>query len=405
MSFKKIIKNIEITKLDNFKGIIYINNKKCFIDNVLVGDIVDIEIYKETSRYYLAKIINFIKKSENRVENLCKYPNCGGCELRYIKNDYYYQIKKDILYSKISKIFPYYKEENIEIFKVNEGKRRRISLNYQNGIYGFYEKNSNNIICIENCLNVVEEINLIIQKLKNVKLANLNFIDITKVDNGITLNFDFNNDFNINELKKIDFLKYFVILITYSIKSNPIIYYCKEKPILKLKNKEIILPEKCFLQATKESQDFMINVVCDNLKDCKKVVDLYCGTGTYTFPLSENSKVFCYEGEELMTNSIKNNSFKTSINAIKRDLFNQPLTDNELNEFDGMVINPPRNGAENQCKFIAKSKVNKVIYISCNLDAFIRDTKLFSDKYKLEKLYLVDQFYMSKHFEIIGVFI
>ena len=105
-----------------------------------------------------------------------------------------------------------------------------------------------------------------------------------------------------------------------------------------------------------------------------------------------------------MINSIKNNSFKSSINAVKRDLFNQPLTNKELDNFDGIVINPPRNGAENQCKFIYKSSLKKIVYVSCNLDTFMRDTKLFVDKYKLEKLYLVDQFYMSKHFEVIGVF-
>lgn len=401
-----ILNNIEIKEISkDYKGITIINNKKCFIDNVIIGDIVDIGVYKETSKYYLAKVINFIKKSNDRIEYKCEYNNCGGCDFECVSEEYYYKIKSEILYSNIIKNFPYFNKENLNIFKVGYGKRRRITLNYANGAFGFFEKESNNIVHIKKCLNVVEDINLIIEKLDNLKLPNLSSLDITKIDNGIILNFNFSNSFNINELKKIEFLKPYSILISYCInQSTPIRYFIKEEPILKLGNKNIIIPEKCFLQATKESQDFMIDTVCKNLEGFKKIADLYCGVGTYSFPLSEKSKVFSFEGDELMVNSINKNSFKTKIVVSKRDLFKQPLICSELNKFDGIVINPPRNGAENQCKFIAKSKVKKIIYISCSLEAFIRDTKLLTNKYKLTNLYMIDQFYMSKHFEIIGVF-
>lgn len=400
------LNNIEIKEISkDYKGITIINDKKCFIDNVTIGDIVDIEVYKETSKYYLAKVTNYIKKSNDRIGCKCEYNNCGGCDFECVSEEYYYKIKSEILYSNIIKNFPYFNKENLNIFKVGYGKRRRITLNYTNGVFGFFEKESNNIVHIKKCLNVVEDINLIIEKLDNLKLPNLSSLDITKIDNGIILNFNFSNSFNINELKKIEFLKPYSILISYCInQSTPIRYFIKEEPILKLGNKNIIIPEKCFLQATKESQDFMIDTVCKNLEGFKKIADLYCGVGTYSFPLSEKSKVFSFEGNELMVNSINKNSFKTKVVVSKRDLFKQPLICSELNEFDGIVINPPRNGAENQCKFIAKSKVKKIIYISCSLEAFIRDTKLFVSKYKLTNLYMVDQFYMSKHFEIIGVF-
>ena len=398
-----IERNIKIQ--NGFTGNLFINRKKCFIDNVVENDIVDIEIYKETSKYYLAKVINFVKKSNFRIKNKCKHCNCGGCELRYIEDDFYYKCKQNILYTNIIKNYPYFEKNDIQLFKVGENKRRRTTLNYKNGIFGFFKKNSNNIVKIDNCLNVTKNINKIIKNINGIELPNLYSVDITEVDNGVMLNFNFSNNFNINKLKKLDSIKNDVILITYCINtSNPIRYFVKEDPIIKLGNRNIIIPDKCFLQATKESQDFMIKIVCDNLKNCKKIADLYCGIGTYSFPLSLNAKVYSFEGDELMINSIKNNSFRSSINACKRDLFNQPLTNKELNDFDGIVINPPRNGAENQCKFIAKSNIKKIIYVSCNLDTFIRDTKLFIDKYKLTSLYLIDQFYMSKHFEVIGVF-
>ena len=402
-----VLNKIQIEKMSkDYKGVVVLGGKKCFIDDVVIGDVVNIDIYKENSKYCLAKVTNFLKKSDNRSLNCkCEYCNCGGCDLEYLSENYYYNLKSDILYSEIIKNFPYFDRNSLKVFKVGYGRRRRISLNYKDGFFGFFKKGSNDIVCIRKCINVVDDINLLIEKLSNLKLKNLSSVDITKVDNGLILNFNFFSSFDINEFKKIDYLKEYSILISYRIDGfKPIRYYCKEEPVLKLKNKNITVPEVCFLQATKESQDFMIDVVCESLGGCKRVADLYCGVGTYSFPLSEKSKVFSFEGDELMVDSINKNLFKSKIIVSRRDLFKQPLICSELNEFDGLVINPPRNGSENQCKFIAKSNVEKVVYISCSIDAFIRDTKLFANNYKLVDLYIVDQFYMSKHFEIIGVF-
>ena len=43
---------VEVLKLDNFgRGITYINDKICFIENALPNEVVEIEIIKETSKY------------------------------------------------------------------------------------------------------------------------------------------------------------------------------------------------------------------------------------------------------------------------------------------------------------------------------------------------------------------
>ena len=43
---------VKIEKLDNFgRGITYLNNRICFVENALPGEIVDIDIIKEKSKY------------------------------------------------------------------------------------------------------------------------------------------------------------------------------------------------------------------------------------------------------------------------------------------------------------------------------------------------------------------
>ena len=73
--------NIEILRLDDkARGKGYIENKIVFIPDVLPNEIVDINIVKETSKYYEGKVINYVKFSNERIESLCPfYSKCGGC--------------------------------------------------------------------------------------------------------------------------------------------------------------------------------------------------------------------------------------------------------------------------------------------------------------------------------------
>ena len=68
--------NIKIEKIDDFgRGIGHVNNKIIFIDNAMIGEIVDVNIIKQTTKYYEGIVINYIKKSNDRVNIKCPYYN------------------------------------------------------------------------------------------------------------------------------------------------------------------------------------------------------------------------------------------------------------------------------------------------------------------------------------------
>ena len=68
---------------------------------------------------------------------------------------------------------------------------------------------------------------------------------------------------------------------------------------------------------------------------------------------------------DLLTDAIKEDlgpKFAANkITAKCKDLVNSPLLINELKDFDGVVINPPRNGAKAQCEILAKSNIQKIV--------------------------------------------
>ena len=78
---------------------------------------------------------------------------------------------------------------------------------------------------------------------------------------------------------------------------------------------------------------------------------------------------------------------------------------NELNRFDGLVLDPPRAGAKEQIAEIARSSVARLAYVSCNPATFARDAKtLIDDGYRLERITPVGQFRWSTHVELAASF-
>ena len=135
-----------------------------------------------------------------------------------------------------------------------------------------------------------------------------------------------------------------------------------------------------------------------------RIADLFCGIGSFTIPLKDafpDASIVGYD------------SFAPSVNVLNRivpakvqDLFRHPLSHEELDKFDVVVLDPPRAGALEQVKQIALSKPKKVVYVSCNPASFARDAcELINSGYKMEKVTPVDQFVFSPHLEIVACFI
>ena len=76
-----------------------------------------------------------------------------------------------------------------------------------------------------------------------------------------------------------------------------------------------------------------------------------------------------------------------------RDLFRRPLLPDEFHKKDGVVIDPPRAGAEAQTHEIANSAVPLVASVSCNPVTFARDARILVDAgFALDWVQPVDQF-------------
>jgi 23S rRNA (uracil1939-C5)-methyltransferase len=94
------------------------------------------------------------------------------------------------------------------------------------------------------------------------------------------------------------------------------------------------------------------------------------------------------------------------VKAETRDLFRRPLMPQELRDYDAVVFDPPRQGAQAQATQLAASKVPVVIAVSCNVATFARDAKVLTDGgYDIKGVTPVDQFRHTPHVELVARFV
>jgi 23S rRNA (uracil1939-C5)-methyltransferase len=165
------------------------------------------------------------------------------------------------------------------------------------------------------------------------------------------------------------------------------------------------LPPAAFLQPTAEGEVLLTGEVVAALGGVKRVVDLYSGCGPFSFAMK--GEVRAFEGDAAMVAALGAAARRAqrNITAEARDLAKRPLLAQELDKFDGAVLDPPRPGAASQAKEIARSKVPVVAYVSCNPESFARDARMLADGgYRIERAVPLDQFLWSPHVELVAIF-
>jgi 23S rRNA (uracil1939-C5)-methyltransferase len=156
-----------------------------------------------------------------------------------------------------------------------------------------------------------------------------------------------------------------------------------------------------FLQATGDGEAALVACVREAIGDAQRTADLFAGLGTFALALP--GKVYAAEASRDAVLALKRAA--PAIAAEHRDLYRRPLDLDELKNFEAVVLDPPRAGAEQQATALATSAVQRIAYVSCNPATFARDAKLLTDGgYRLDWVRPVGQFRWSTHVELAAAF-
>jgi 23S rRNA (uracil1939-C5)-methyltransferase len=181
-------------------------------------------------------------------------------------------------------------------------------------------------------------------------------------------------------------------------------------PVIGIGAAQVALPPGSFLQATAAGEDTLAALVAAHCKKAKHIADLFCGVGPFALRLAAKARVAAFDsdpgGIEALRKAAAGAHGLKPLKAEARDLFRRPLVPQELREFDAVVFDPPRQGAEAQVRQLAACNVPLIVAVSCNVATFVRDAKTLIDSgYRLDAVTPVDQFRHSPHVELVARFL
>ncbi|MDX1924213.1 MAG: methyltransferase, partial [Rickettsiaceae bacterium] len=292
----------------------------------------------------------------------------------------------------------------IEFIKLKNSLRRKINLKFLKKndrlFLGFFAPRSDKIININICPASEKELSEIISPIsdlidKNISDRDSGEIHILKADNGLLVQISLTSSSDIRpefsrRLKSM-IGRNNIISISLYLNNNLKISFNNQKkepedlseeaPYVTFGSYKIEVEPNCFLQPTKESDlvisNFAINAIDEHRdkygfsspKKPLKILDLFCGRGTISIPLgTRGHNIDSYDFDDKALSALSKGSSDLPIRVHKRDLLYNPIND-ELAKYDFIIINPPRIGAEEQMKRIAKAKKEngsdaRIVYIS-----------------------------------------
>lgn len=406
---------LSISRIGHFgDGIADTANGPLYVPFALPGETVDVEpVSGHSDRRHLIRVE---AASAERIEPICPHFGvCGGCAMQHWDLARYRDWKRGLLLTALEQAGI---EAPVDALVDAHGEgRRRMTLHArsnQRGVIevGFSMARGHQIVAIDKCPVLAPSLDraipaawAIAEELQSARKP----LDIQVTATDVGLDVDVRGSGALDSKLSAKLARVADAKRLARLTRHGELVAQRAQPSIMVGKARVNLPAGAFLQATAAGEAELAKRVEAYIGKAKTVADLFCGIGPFALRLAERARVFAADLDEPAVAALKQSAQMTSglkpIDAEKRDLFRRPLAASELNRFDAVVFDPPRQGAEAQSQELAKSKVAAIAAVSCNPATFARDARILIDGgYKLTAMTPIDQFRYSPHVEIAARF-
>ncbi len=387
---------VKCERLDHFgRGIGHVLGKIIFISDFLPSEEALVKIVLDKKKYMVGKIVQLVKKSDDRIDSKCPYKNCG-CGLKNL--DYFktLEFKK----SKVIDILKRYGSIDDVVKEIIPsdniyGYRNKITLKVKDGKIGYFKNKTNDLVEINRCEIASEKSNEIINVLKKSDLSKVREVIIKDFGEVMVV---IKGDMNIDVLKPL----------VNSIYINDKLVYGSKNIIANLGEFKFYVSKDSFFQVNMNVALKLYNKVLEYLDGGKSVLDLYSGTGTISLFLSKHfDEVIGIEiNEEAVRCAFSNKELNNISNVrficgdVSKEIHNLKF------QADSIVVDPPRIGLTIKgISDILNINPRRLVYVSCDPMTLARDLKLFEEKYDIKEVTLFDMFPWTYHVESVCLLI
>lgn len=381
-----------------------------FAPLTLPGEIVTGEV--QGSRLTDVRIVT---PSEHRVKAVCShFKSCGGCQLQHADDDFVAEWKSQVVKHAL-------KAHGLEapfrpIHTSPPQSRRRATFSVRRtkkaAMAGFHARASDVIVQVPNCQLVKPELMQalpVAEAIAECGASRKGEVSVTATRAPAGLDIAVSGGKPLDGQLRIELAglvnRFSLMRLTW----DDEVVAMEQPPAQVFGRAKVVPPAGAFLQATLEGEAALLEAVRDAVDGAARIADLFAGCGTFTLPLAEDAEVHAVESEAEMLKALdagwRNAQGLKKVTTQTRDLFRNPILPEDMTKLDAIVLDPPRAGAEAQCRHIAQSGVGQIGYASCNPVTFARDAaELIKGGYTLNWVQPVDQFRWSAHVELAAGF-
>jgi len=362
------------------------------------------------------RLITVEAASPARITPFCPHFGvCGGCAIQHWDAEPYHAWKRELVVTTLAQ-----GGIDCEVAPLVDAHglgRRRITLHARMGTHdvlkvGFAAANSHDIVPIDRCPildphldGAIEAAWAIAEPL--ISMGKPLDIQITATDSGLDVDVRGSGTLSTAMIGRLSRVAEQHRLARLTRHGELVLM--RSPPVVSIGTAQVALPPGSFLQATVEGEERLAALASAHCKRGKYIADLFCGVGPFALRLAAKSRIAAFDSDAGAVAALQKAATSTSglkpVKAEARDLFRRPLMPQELRDYDTVVFDPPRQGAQAQATQLAASKIPVVVAISCNVTTFARDAKILIDGgYKIEGVTPVDQFRHTPHVELVADF-
>lgn len=419
------------------RGIARINGKVMFVNGALPGEKVIIKHTGGNKNFEEGMTLEVLKASVDRVEAKCQfYDICNGCTMMHLAPEKQIDFKQNTLKQnllKMAKLEPESWLQPLTDSSWNYRRRARLSVRWviakEKVMVGFREKNGRYVADMDYCEilqkpldDLLKPLAQMIEKLRirqhiaqieasiaddDVALIVRHLKPIGMDDEKILL--DFARDNNVRMYSQSKGPKTIVEMLDSESNSEvQPLYFDMPKYNVRME----FLPSD-FIQVNAKMNDKMIAHAM-SLLDVQQddvILDLFCGLGNFTLPIATKVKtVVGIEGEQSLVERAQHNAQLNNLENVSFHVADLRRNHQESEwfkqDFNKVLIDPPRSGAWEVLPLIAQTKADTLLYVSCHPASLARDTDKLVNQlgFKLVKAGVMDMFPHTSHVESIALF-
>lgn len=408
------------------RGIGFIDGRSWFVSGALPGEQVRVRVLAARSKVVDAVAERIDQPAAERIEPFCALAgHCGGCTLQHMPLQQQRSFKQEYLAEQLQRAGVEVSHWEASLVGPDRGYRRRTRLAVRMGKNGQLQLGlralaSQDIVDVKHCPVLVPELQPLLAALHELAPSLQQGRHIGHLElfsgNSIALLVRLTRRINSDEQQRWrDFANAQAVQLWWQEAEEPV----PDQPdtalgyALAAENLVIDCRPGDFVQVNADINQQMLARALDwlDVQPHERVLDLFCGLGNFSLPLARRAaEVVAVEGIAAMAERGQASAVRqglTNVQFYAADLA-QPVAGNSWAKrpFDKILLDPPRDGAQQAVSGLAKLAAQKLVYVSCNPATLARDAALLQQQgYQLQRACILDMFSHTGHVEAMALFV